>query len=229
MSVYIVNNVQYRFNPKVSKDEAMDIVDELQHNTPILHNGDMSVYIIRAVHVIVTRNHVEKGTSYMVYIDTPKTTPNLPTPQWVHNILNGTAEKEEILIRTPDYVVMPDPKWDRRVENLYLLALSTDPELRSLRDLRAHHVPTLRKLCDTVYKYIFETYNIDKQYIRAYVHFYPSTWRFHIHFQHISSNIALGGGTQVGKAHLLSQILYNLELDNEYYKKADIEVIVRTE
>ncbi|THU97752.1 HIT-like protein [Dendrothele bispora CBS 962.96] len=57
--------------------------------------------------------------------------------QWVTEILSGRAEQEKILFSSPEFVILPDMKWDlHTVGSLYLVAIVRDPSLRSLRDLR---------------------------------------------------------------------------------------------
>jgi m7GpppX diphosphatase len=123
---------------------------------------------------------------------------------------------------------MPDPKWDRKVENLYLLALVKDDTLYSLRDLRDNHITMLASIRDISVQYIlehFKHFGITDGHIRIFIHYYPSAWRLHIHFQHISSTIALGGNTQVGKAHLLSTVITNLVMNGNYYRDSTIECV----
>lgn len=50
-----------------------------------------------------------------------------------------------------------------------------------------------------------QKYGLAREMIRAYVHYQPSYYHFHIHFVHTSLDV--GGGAAVGKAHLLDDII----------------------
>ena len=62
---------------------------------------------------------------------------------WVYNILDGTSEAENVLVRTDAFVIVKDYKWDVDAgpEKMHLLGFPTDRSLRSIRDLRGEHVP----------------------------------------------------------------------------------------
>ncbi|ETV73577.1 hypothetical protein, variant 4 [Aphanomyces astaci] len=79
---------------------------------------------------------------------------SIPTDkiQWVYNILERTSETEKLLLEDRDaktgFVLLPDTKWNApyHVEGLYCLAIVMDRSIRSVRDLRASHVPLLENL-----------------------------------------------------------------------------------
>ncbi len=55
----------------------------------------------------------------------------------VTKILSGEAEQKAVLFSSPEFILLPDMKWDRHtIGSLYLVAIARDPTLRSLRDLR---------------------------------------------------------------------------------------------
>ncbi len=202
--------------------------------TKVMHNGDYSSYTVDSLYVKVINNYDISASSqkseHIIFKESKEyyetnIRPNIVVPRWVLNIFNGTAEHETIYIDTDDFVVMPDPKWDRKKENIYLLALSKNAELYSLRDLRAEHISLLEEICRLTLQYIMNHYGIMEKYIRVFLHYYPSAWRLHVHFQHVSANISLGGNTQIGKAHLISTIVSNLKINTNYYRDVTIECV----
>jgi hypothetical protein len=73
-------------------------------------------------------------------------------------------------------------------------------------------VQVLESKCDTsennpcVAVQVLESkFGVPGNQIRAYVHYQPSYYHFHVHFAHTS--LDLGGGSAVGKAHLLDDII----------------------
>ncbi|POY75607.1 hypothetical protein BMF94_1229 [Rhodotorula taiwanensis] len=137
---------------------------------------------------------------------------------WVYNILDGTAEAENVLFRDDDpetgFVLTPDLKWDQKTMSaLYLLVLTQDRSIRSLRDLRSRHLPLLlniRRECERVAR---ERYGIDSGELRFFVHYQPTYYHFHVHIVHLSY-VSFSGIT-VGQAHLLDDVIDALELELE--------------
>ena len=69
----------------------------------------------------------------------------------MENILNGTSEAERVLYDNKDplngFVILPDLKWNcSELNSLYLVAITRQAGLYSLRDLRRKHVPILKEI-----------------------------------------------------------------------------------
>ncbi|KAF9938770.1 hypothetical protein BGZ75_002283 [Mortierella antarctica] len=146
--------------------------------------------------------------------------------QWVHNILQGLKETENVIFRDDDpdtgFIVSPDSKWDKRtLSSLYLLAISQRGDLRSLRDLRAEHLPLLKNIRDKTLALVPAQFpGVASDEVRLFVHYHPSYYHFHVHITHVSAAVA---GSTVGQSHLLDTIIDNIEnIDPEYYNKASI-------
>ncbi|GAA5854071.1 hypothetical protein JCM8547_008214 [Rhodosporidiobolus lusitaniae] len=140
------------------------------------------------------------------------------TISWVYNILEGMAEAENVLFRDDDpetgFVLTPDLKWDQKTMSaLYLLVLTQDRSLRSLRDLRPRHLPLLKNIRQEAERVAVERYGIDKGELRFFVHYQPSYYHFHVHVVHL--NYVNFSGITVGQAHLLDDLIDLLELEVE--------------
>lgn len=57
-----------------------------------------------------------------------------------------------------------------------------------------------------------------------YIHYQPSYYHFHVHFTHIKLE-APGFGAD--RAHLLTDVIGNIELINDYYEKCSLTFVVR--
>ncbi|SGY13777.1 BQ5605_C010g05973 [Microbotryum silenes-dioicae] len=135
---------------------------------------------------------------------------------WVYNILNGTSEAEHVILRDEDpetgFVLTPDLKWDKKMStSLYLLVLVQTRAIRSLRDLRPHHLPLLTKIRRECERVAMERYGIDEGELRFFVHYQPTYYHFHIHVTHVSY-VGFSGIT-VGQAHLLDDVIDLLTLE----------------
>ncbi|GAA5923894.1 hypothetical protein JCM3775_005541 [Rhodotorula graminis] len=142
----------------------------------------------------------------------------LSTVGWVYNILDGVAEADNVLYRDDDpetgFVLTPDLKWDQKTMSaLYLLVLSQDRTIRSLRDLRPQHLPLLRKIRAESERVAVERYGIDKGELRFFVHYQPTYYHFHVHVVHLS--YMSFSGITVGQAHLLDDVIDALALELE--------------
>ena len=144
--------------------------------------------------------------------------------QWVYNILEKKAEAERLIYEDADaevgFVLMPDLKWDGADSNAcYCLAIVHRHDVRSLRDLTAAHLPMLRGVLEKGRQAVKGKYGIPADKLRVFVHYQPSYYHFHVHFVHVEAH---AGGQAIGKAHLLSDVITNLELCPGYYQRATL-------
>jgi len=71
--------------------------------------------------------------------------------KWVYNILEHKKEAERIVFEDSDpqtgFILLPDLKWDgETLENLYLVAIVFQRDIKSIRDLTQHHLPLLENI-----------------------------------------------------------------------------------
>ena len=98
---------------------------------------------------------------------------------------------------------------------LYCLGLCHRRDVRSLRDLRGEHLPMLRAMLRKGREIAAETYGVPTESLRCFVHYPPQFYHFHAHFTHV----AVDFGVSTERAHLLDDIIENLERDGEHYAK----------
>ena len=156
---------------------------------------------------------------------------------WIYKCLDLSKEKERVLFNDPSahdgFLLNVDTKWKshpdcnvppeaRRawhghaaVRDLYCLAICHRTDLRSLRDLRAAHLPLLRRILKVGSETIGEVYGVAPNELRVFVHYQPQFYHFHVHFTRLHNDL----GCQVERAHLLQDIIATLEADGEAYAK----------
>lgn len=149
--------------------------------------------------------------------------------QWIYNILEGTSEADRVVCRDdhPDtgFVVVPDMKWTgEQLTDLYCQALVMRRDLTSIRDLSGDHLPLLMNIRDKATNAITAKYGVSSDRLRAYFHYLPSFYHLHVHFAALTFDAP---GTWCGKAHLLSDVISNLEQDPLHYRKASISFTVK--
>ena len=137
--------------------------------------------------------------------------------EWIYNIINGTAEQDKILHRDELCIVIPTYIWDEfDIEKLHILCLPTDISLRSIRSLESKHIPLLNHMKKVSFDAIKRKYNIDNDELKMFFHYEPSTYHLHIHFV---NTVHRDAGSSVEYSHELDSVMFNLELDSDYYKK----------
>lgn len=146
---------------------------------------------------------------------------------WVYKILAKEKEVERLLLDVPGtngFLMNTDPKWASHpaVEGLYCLALVHSRDIASLRSLRGAHLPLLRALRAQCLATIEATYGVEGSAVRAFVHYPPQFYHLHVHFT--SLNVAMGCGCFVERAHLLDDIIDNLERDASFYETVSLTV-----
>ncbi|XP_039212437.1 m7GpppX diphosphatase [Crotalus tigris] len=189
-----------------------------------------------------TEKHLQKYLSRSVYLiqETGEDYKNITLPfiesqsisiQWVYNILEKKAEADRIVYENPDpingFVLVPDFKWDQKqLEDLYLIAICHRRGIKSVRDLTAEHLPLLRNILQEGGEAIEKRFGLAKTQVRVYLHYQPSYFHLHVHFTALSYDAP---GCSVERALLLSDVMYHLELDSQYYQKCPLTFAVRAD
>lgn len=141
---------------------------------------------------------------------------------WIYNIVDGKSEQERILYKEDDFVVIPTYTWNGDHDKLHVLGIVRDKDIMTIRDLNSSHVKLLQRIqragLDTIKKH----YNVESNMIRVYLHYPPSTWLLHVHFEiitHISNSCV------TEHCHNLDMVMQNLQMDSDYYKKVIMTVL----
>jgi hypothetical protein len=188
-----------------------------KYSVNVTMTGEMAV-TTQATQAEVTHVRTKKSLqteTYSEYLIKRSMIPD-KNVRWAYNIINGISEQSRIHFRNDSFVIIPTFGWDgKNVNKLHLLAIFTDKELKTIRDLRAVHIPILRSALDEGFKVIKSVYGIDSDKIKAYFHYPPSTWLLHIHFNPIEYT-AVSSSSEY--AHSVHNVIENLTLIDDYYK-----------
>jgi len=134
--------------------------------------------------------------------------------QWVEDVLNGISEQKKVLYSSPEFMILPDMKWDlTTISSLYLVAIAQDRTIKSLRDLRKRHVPLLQGIRDEANRIGQDKYGLSSGSLRMFIHYQPSYYHFHVHI--VNANNIGSMGMAVGQAHLLDDVISLLELESD--------------
>ncbi|CAF94565.1 unnamed protein product, partial [Tetraodon nigroviridis] len=140
--------------------------------------------------------------------------------QWVYNILEKKAEADRIIYEDPDpdvgFVLLPDFKWNQKqVDDLYLIAIVHQKGIKSLRGLTSEHLPLLKNVFQKGKETIMQKYKLPASKLRVYLHYQPSYYHLHVHFTMLGYEAP---GCGVERAHLLGDVIQNLQSNPDYYK-----------
>jgi len=187
-----------------------------------------------------TQKHIDKYTTSPshIIIETPEmyhgiTLPFLETEQfsmdWVYNFLDHKREVDRVIYENENqntgFMMAPDFKWTgKQVEDLYCLAIVHKRGIKSIRDLRTCHLPLLHNLLKEGKQAIEDKYGLPTTKIRAYIHYQPSYYHFHVHFTNIEFSPP---GVNCEKSHMLETVISNLEKNGRHYLEADLPFVVR--
>ena len=84
------------------------------------------------------------------------------------------------------------------------------------------HLPLLKSIRDNSYEAIEKKFGLPKSQVKALFHYYPTYYHLHVHFVHSEMKEAVGA--YCGKGVLLEDVIENLEMDGDYFKKKTMVV-----
>lgn len=149
---------------------------------------------------------------------------------WIANIIDAHAGTvgEEVLFENEHAVLLRDTKWpadstDVRALYCLLIVKRAHAHLRSVRDLRGADAAWLAATVDACAAHIHARFGVAPARCRAFFHYPPSFYHLHIHFVHVDSP-ANGPSTFAGRAVLVRDVVQNLRLDPDYYRRATLTV-----
>lgn len=149
-----------------------------------------------------------------------KVTSSKSDNQWVFNILDGKAEKDRIILNDTDkksgFVLLPSFKSAGKGDDLDFVAICHRRDIYSLRDLNGQHLTLLRNILTKSTKAIQDAHKKSLGRLRAYIHYHPTFYHFHVHIKMVDPC----DYQATDRDHLLSTVISNLSIDENYYSKA---------
>ncbi|CAI5760196.1 unnamed protein product [Candida verbasci] len=188
-----------------------------------------------------TETHISKYDDQKLHMikETPEMYINYVVPyidsmkgerlKWVYNILFHGKESETFIYhdKSPSgFVLLPDMKWDMlNLTNLYLCCIVNRMDISNVRDLNGVDVDYLKNIREKIYDVTKERFGLERDELRLFVHYQPSYYHFHVHVVNVK-HPGLGDGISVGKAILLDDMIDNLMIDSDYYKRKTLNYVI---
>lgn len=180
-----------------------------KHNVSINISGELLICNdITKMDDTVRTNHKDTYEEYLLMISMHK----ICNDKWIYNIIDGLSEQERILYQDNEIIILPNYTWDGiDKEKMYLLTMPKDKTIRCLRSLDSSHLSLLKKIRDKT----LEMIDFNNDQIKMFIHYPPSTYHLHIHTVLITNTDI---NSSVEYSHELSTVIFNIELNSDYYK-----------
>lgn len=145
--------------------------------------------------------------------------------KWIYNIIDSITNNNlnnRIIYHDSFFFLVTDFLWDQKnINTMHILGVVLDKNIMTIRDLNKSHLNLLKHILINGKIQIEQKYNINKNKIKVFFHYPPSTWLLHIHFMNIELSHK---GTDFARCIKLSDVIKNIELDENYYK-SDMEIL----
>lgn len=145
---------------------------------------------------------------------------------WLYNCLDKKAETdrivyEEALGSENGFLISKDMKLKNEGQkiDLYLNALVSRRDIRSIRDLRTEHLPLLEAINTRGRRAVATAYEVDERELRLFIHYQPQFYHLHVHFTHVKNPTA---SALSDRAHQLENVISNIQLLGDYYARATL-------
>lgn len=153
--------------------------------------------------------HFSKRTQRQIDLTT-----SLKSHQWIYHV--SSAHDEEILLEADEWLLAKDkhPGTDTR-----FLIIYKDRGLRTIRDLRRHHVIMLNSSIRSTRRYLMRNHNEVSEDGSTFTwcfffHYYPSVFQLHAH---VMANPLHRNGDRL---HGFNHVIRNLMTDTHWYRDA---------
>lgn len=157
-------------------------------------------------------NHIKLIETYGFYCENILRFAERQDKKIFFNIINKESD-EQIIYECSDFILVRDLLWDgNNINNMHCLTIFKDPNLMSIRDLTKSNIELLNTALIIGKSEISKLHNVSTIKIETYFHYHPSIWQLHMHF--VSNNIE-----ENHKKFMVDDIITNLTLDSDYYKK----------
>lgn len=214
----LANDIYFRYklvSPRVSGLNDIKSIIVLPANDKVLakYSRSETVLFIETAETYI--NTVEPYVRNMLNMDKDYN-------QWIYNILEGRSEVESVILNDPDqnsgFMLMPSLKSSGDEKDLHILAICHKRDIRSLRDLNESHLGLLNNILTKGTKAIRDKYPNHIGQLRSYVHYQPTFYHFHVHFEMIDASEYRASD----RDNLLTTVINNIRLIGDYYKLATL-------
>ena len=176
-------------------------------------------------------NYILFHETYDIYLN--KTLPYINSIQkkdikWIYNIFEKKTEIPIGEAPSKNFLILKDYSAINNDKSLICLGIPI-PQfsyIKSIRDLTEKELSLLKEFYNDGKEIIAKKYGCKINEIKAYVHYPPSFYYFHVHYTNVNDpNIT--SSSSINRAIDLNEIIENIKLMNNYYQNITIDHIVQ--
>ena len=144
----------------------------------------------------------------------------LPKNNWIYEIIDGTREQDNVVLNDPEFIMLPDI--DNHTQVFNYLVIFKDRSLKTIRDLKASHLPLLKRVRESITRLLLSS-GCPHNQLMLYFHYLPSVYQLHLH---IVAPYGRYTTQDPCKIHSLQNVISNLELHESYYQKIELTTVI---
>ena len=148
--------------------------------------------------------------------------------QWIYNIFEKKTEEPIGEAPSKKFLILKDYSAIDNDKSLICLGIPI-PEysyIKSIRDLTGKELLLLEEFYNEGKKIISKKYGCKVNEIKAYIHYPPSFYYFHIHYTSVNDPNTTSSSS-INRAIDLNEIIQNIKLMSDYYQKVAIDHILQ--
>ncbi len=138
---------------------------------------------------------------------------------WIKNIFEG---KNETIFYKNDLFILVKNYTDKK--GIDYLGFPFDSNIKCLRDLNEKHLKLLESFYFEGKKVFKEKLGVNENKIRAFIHYPPSFYYFHVHYLGIEKE---DFSACINRAIDLGEVIQNIKLKNDYYQTITIDHTIK--
>jgi hypothetical protein len=155
-----------------------------------------------------------------------------PNKMWVQHIIHERKERDQVKMKNKDFILLPDTKdiyqkmfFVRKPHNCFnWMIITTDPELRNIRDLRQEHIALLNEIKNLSVARLQQDFpDVQKEDIMIYANYPPSVQQLHFH---LCCPFFSSSAYDAFRIHPIEQIINNLTVHPDYYRVSNFIIPV---
>lgn len=137
---------------------------------------------------------------------------------WIYNIFENNKETPIAKASSGNFLLLTNYTVINNIKTMSCLGIPIPSfsYIKSIRDLTQKELPLLEEFYQEGKKLVAEKYGFKPAEIRAFVHYPPSFYYFHIHYR--SVNELNDNSSNINRAIDLGEVIQNIKLINNYYQ-----------
>ena len=199
----------YNINLKKLDDvKNIDKLDIFQLSNLVCNQNKVKINKIE--YIIMKENYSDYKKKIKPYIESIYS----DNTNWLHEIINGNREKDNILYQDKDIIILKEFSMVN-TKNFYVLGFPIK-KITTLREITRNDIIVLDKLVNLMNAFGEKMANLQPANMYHFFHYHPSFYHLHLHCTFIENPILNG---KFLRLYLYEIVKNNLQKNKNFYKK----------